>query len=110
MNGRECEDLPNGHILKAQLTPLHSPPTTASLFKEPRKIQIQIRLRLQAQIKLQTQMFIAKTNDTLADLLLHSQRKFSREKQEYCSRLLIKGTAHTSYLSILVHHPITKAL
>ena len=75
MNGRECEDLPNGHILKAQLTPLHSPPTTASLFKEPRKIQIQIRLRLQAQIKLQTQMFIVKTNDTIADLLLHSQRK-----------------------------------
>ena len=37
MNGRECEDLPNGHILKAQLTPLHSPPTTASLLKEPRK-------------------------------------------------------------------------
>ena len=53
----------------------HATSFTASLFKEPRKIQIQIRLRLRAQIKLQTQMFIAKTNDTIADLLLHSQRK-----------------------------------
>ena len=51
-------------------------------------------------------MFIVKTNDTIADLLLHSQRKFEREKIEYCSGLLIKGIAHTSYLSILVHHHI----